>query len=253
MKVVFNDKFFNSEYVDDQASKSGRLESIMDAVKAESGYQIIKNESADYEDIRLVHDVDYIDSIKQNKELYNMALLSTGGAIKSSQIAMESNPAFACIRPPGHHASISSGWGYCHFSNMAIALKKLKHEGLIKSAFVLDFDAHTGDGTIDSLCDWKEVKILNPMGHDSDEYIKLIESYIKEIEHVDIIAVCAGFDSYIKDYGKKLNTFDFYRIGYILKQFSRKLRHNRRFAILEGGYYHPDLGKNVVSFCEGFK
>ena len=27
----------------------------------------------------------------------------------------------------------------------------------------------------------------------------------------------------------------------------------RRFALLEGGYYLPDLGRNVLAFCEGFE
>ena len=253
MKIVFNDKFFDSEYIDDQASYEGRMESIMNTVKDESKYQIIKNENAEYVDIHRVHEKEYITSIQNNKVLYNMALLSAGGAIKASQIAIKSEPAFACIRPPGHHAYKSSGWGYCHFCNMAIALKKLKHEGLINSAFILDFDAHTGDGTKECLSDWQGIKILNPMAEDNNKYISLIESYIKKIDYIDIIAVSAGFDSYKKDCGQKLETFDFYRIGYLLKLLSRKIGHNRRFAILEGGYYLPDLGKNVLSFCEGFQ
>ncbi len=253
MKFVFNDKFFDSEYIDDHASQTGRMEAIINTIKTESKYQIITNKSADYTDILRVHHNEYIVSIQSNEALYNMAMLAAGGAIKASQIATDTEPAFACIRPPGHHAYKSSGWGYCYFCNMAIALKKLKHEGRITSAFVLDFDAHTGDGTKDCLSDWKEIKILNPMADDNNKYIALIEAYIKDIDYVDIIAVNAGFDSYKKDCGKKLETFDFYRIGYILKLLSKKLGHNRRFAILEGGYYLPDLGKNVLSFCQGFE
>ncbi len=253
MKIVFNPTFYNSDYTDDHASQTGRMEAIINIIKAESKYQIIANKSADYTDIIRVHQTEYIAAIQSNEALYNMALLAAGGAIKASQIAMDTEPTFACIRPPGHHAYKASGWGYCHFCNMAIALKKLKVEGRITSAFVLDFDAHTGDGTKDCLSDCKEIRILNPMADDNNKYIALIESYIKEIDYVDIIAVNAGFDSYKKDCGKKLETFDFYRIGYLLKQLSKRLGHNRRFAILEGGYYLPDLGKNVLSFCQGFE
>lgn len=253
MKIVFNDKFFDSTYIDDNASQKGRMEAIIDTIKTESKYHIITNQSANYANILRVHQEEYIESIKGNDALYNMALLAAGGAIEASQLAMDNEPAFACIRPPGHHAYKSWGWGFCHFCNMAIALKKLKDEGRISSAFILDFDAHTGDGTKDCLSDWKGIKILNPMADNNSKYIALIESYIKEIDYVDIIAVNAGFDSYIKDLGKKLETFDFYRIGYILKLFSKRLGHNRRFAILEGGYYLPDLGRNVLSFCQGFE
>jgi acetoin utilization deacetylase AcuC-like enzyme len=253
MKIVFNDAFYNSDYIKDGASEPGRMEAIINYIQNESKYLIVKNDSAEYSDIIKVHDGNYIASVQKNQSLYNMALLSAGGAIKASQIAMDAEPAFACIRPPGHHAYKASGWGYCNFCNMAIALQKLKFEGRISSAFILDFDAHTGDGTIDCLSDWKEVKILNPMADSRDKYITLLEDYIKQIDYVDIIAVCAGFDIYEKDMGRKLTTFDFYRIGYDLKLLCKKFGHNRRFAILEGGYYQPDLGKNVLSFCQGFE
>lgn len=253
MKIVFNEEFYNSTYTDDCASVPGRMESIISAIKSETNYQVVSNEKASYSDIQNVHEENYINKIRENKPLYEMSLLSAGGAVAASQIALGGEPAFACIRPPGHHAYRASGWGYCNFCNMAVALKKLKSEGQISSAFVIDFDAHTGDGTKDCLSDIKEFKILNPMAESGDEYMKVIEDYIKDIDYVDIIAVNAGFDSYIKDVGRKLNTFDFYRIGAILKLFGKRIGHNRRFAILEGGYYLPDLGKNVVSFCGGFE
>jgi acetoin utilization deacetylase AcuC-like enzyme len=136
---------------------------------------------------------------------------------------------------------------------MGIALLQLKQEGKIESAFVLDFDAHTGDGTRDVLSDWKECHILNPYADNSEAYLKEIQEFVKGIPAVDIVGVCAGFDSYQKDVGRKLTTFDFYRMGVLMKQFAKKAAHQRRFAILEGGYYLPDLGKNVLAFCHGFQ
>ena len=38
-----------------------------------------------------------------------------------------------------------------------------------------------------------------------------------------------------------------------MKDFSEDKCHGRRYALLEGGYFFEDLGKNVYSFCEGFK
>ncbi len=253
MKIVFNDRFYNSDYTNDGASASGRMEAIMDCIINESGYQIIQCDAAELSDITRVHDSRYIESVKEDSSLYDMAILSAGGAIKAARIAMDSEPAFACIRPPGHHAHPSSAWGYCVFCNMAVALEKLRNEGMINSAFILDFDAHGGDGTIDCLSHWKEAIILNPMADDRDSYVSLVENSVKHLDHVDIIAVNAGFDSYEKDAGRKLATFDFYRIGYILKLLAKKMGHERRFAILEGGYYLPDLGKNVLAFCQGFE
>jgi acetoin utilization deacetylase AcuC-like enzyme len=253
MKIVFNDRFYNSDYINDGASAPGRMEAIMGSVINESGYEVIQCDGAELQDIARVHESNYIESVKKDSTLYDMAILSAGGAIRASRIAMETEPAFACIRPPGHHAHPSSAWGYCVFCNMAVALKKLRHEGMINSAFILDFDAHGGDGTIDCLSDWKEAIILNPMADDRNSYIALVEGFVKHLDYVDIIAVNAGFDSYEKDAGHKLATFDFYRIGYILKLLAKKMGHERRFAILEGGYYLPDLGKNVLAFCQGFE
>ncbi|MFP4549131.1 MAG: histone deacetylase family protein [Fidelibacterota bacterium] len=252
MKIIFNPKFYQS-YTADNAAKPGRMEVIMQVIEKEPSYSIVSNESADEKDIVAVHESAYIDKIKADSNLYEMAALSAGGAILAAQLGMQGQPAFACIRPPGHHAYRSSGWGYCYFCNMAIALKKLKTEGKINSAFLLDFDAHTGDGTRDCLSDWKGIRIFNPMAATRQEYMKLVENTIKETGHVDLIAVSAGFDSYKKDVGQKLDTFDFYQMGYLLKKFANRCGHQRRFAILEGGYYLPDLGKNVLAFCQGFE
>jgi len=129
----------------------------------------------------------------------------------------------------------------------------LKTQGRIESAFLIDFDAHTGDGTIDCLKDWKEVKVLDPMAEDSQSYQNTIDEYISSLDKVDVIAVCAGFDSYKLDIGGKLSTFDYYVTGRKMRLLSKKIANSKRFAMLEGGYDLPDLGKNVAAFCDGFK
>ncbi len=252
MKFIFHDEFYKSDYADNPASIKGRMEAIMNVIENNSGFEIIRPVPAEYDDLLLAHTSSYIDSVKSDINLYNMAILSAGAAISASDIGIAGEPAFACVRPPGHHASRESAWGYCAFCNMGIALLRLKYQKRIESAFILDFDAHTGDGTKDVLMNWKECYILNPYSENSGLYIKEIEEFIREIPQVDIVGVCAGFDSYQKDAGAKLSTDDFYNIGYIMKNFSKRAAENRRFAILEGGYYLPDLGKNVLSFCQGF-
>ncbi|MCD6266618.1 MAG: histone deacetylase family protein [Deltaproteobacteria bacterium] len=195
----------------------------------------------------------HVSRIRQDDKLFQIALLSAGGAISAAEIAFGGEPTFACIRPPGHHASPASCWGFCHFNNMGIALLKLSSEGKIKGAFILDFDAHTGDGTINVLSEYPEIKILNPFFCNRKAYLAEIEEHLARIDGVDIIAVSAGFDSYEKDLGKKLKRFDFYLMGRLLKKASKRLCNGRRFAILEGGYYLKDLGKNVLAFCQGFE
>ena len=57
----------------------------------------------------------------------------------------------------------------------------------------------------------------------------------------------------IPDRGGKLQTDDYFAIGRLLQGYAIRLGHQRRFAVLEGGYYLPDLGKNVLAFCRGFE
>jgi acetoin utilization deacetylase AcuC-like enzyme len=253
MKILFHDKFYESAYADDGASVPGRMEAIMAVIGSESAFEIVRPQPASEDAVRLAHTQTYVDTVKSNGPLYDMATLAAGAAIAAANVAITGEPAFACLRPPGHHASRESAWGYCVFCNMGIALLQLKQQRKIESAFVLDFDAHTGDGTKDVLLNWKECHILNPYADNSQAYLKEIQAFVRSIPAVDIIGVCAGFDSYQKDVGRKLTTFDFYVIGVFMKQFAQRAAGNRRFAILEGGYYLPDLGKNVLAFCHGFQ
>jgi len=253
MKIVFHDKFYESDYASDGAAAPGRMESIIPPIRSGRYFEIVGAEPASEDMLLLAHSQNYINTVKANKLLFEMASLSAGAAIAAANIAIAGEPAFACVRPPGHHAGRDSAWGSCVFSNMAIALLQLKRRQEIESAFILDFDAHTGDGTKEVLSGWDQCRILNPYADEAEAYIEEIEKFIQNITAVDIIGVCAGFDIYRKDLGKKLETFDFYRIGHIMKHFSKKVANHRRFAVLEGGYYLPDLGKNVLAFCEGFK
>ena len=67
------------------------------------------------------------------------------------------------------------------------ALLKLKSEGKINSAFILDFDLHTGDGNINILQRDKDIKIHNPSSNNEFDYLKLVKNRLDSIENVDII------------------------------------------------------------------
>jgi acetoin utilization deacetylase AcuC-like enzyme len=69
---------------------------------------------------------------------------------------------------------------------------------------------------------------------------------------MDLLAVSVGFDTYINDWGGILHREDYHDIGKILRTGAQRLCQGNYFAVLEGGYYLPDLGMNVLAFCEGF-
>jgi len=253
MQIIFHESFHDSSYAVDNAAAPGRLEGVMEALRGDGRFPVMEPSPATRTDLLRAHAEAHVASIERDPRLFTQASLSAGAAILASECAMKGEVAFACARPPGHHANRASCWGHCFFCNIAVALLKLRDEGHIQSAFVLDFDAHTGDGTLDVLRDWPEAHVFNPYAEEASEYLRAVETHLREMPPVDLIAVSAGFDTYIHDVGHKLSTHDFYALGRMLRQFGRRLGHQRRFAVLEGGYYIPDLGKNVLAFCRGFE
>ncbi|MFX0060401.1 MAG: histone deacetylase family protein [Candidatus Hodarchaeota archaeon] len=256
MKIVFHERYFNSSYAMDPAASAGRLEGIIDLMKKNPEYEFITPKPASKEDILRAHAERHYNYVKRDPLLYELASLAAGGAILAAEEGYKGNPTFAVIRPPGHHASADSCWGFCYFNNISISLLKLYSQEKIKSAFVLDFDLHTGDGNINILKnrdDDFKVKILNPYSSGHINYIKEVETYMQNLKEVDIFVASAGFDQGIEDWGHLLYPEDYKELGKLMKEYSEQLCEGRRYALLEGGYNHSVLPKNVDSFCQGFK
>ena len=246
MKVVYHEDY-NEVYTDDPASAAGRIQAIEIALRGKVTF--VTPVTATKEDILQVHTPDHIKSVER-EGVYEIAALAAGGAILAAQIGL-TEPCFAVIRPPGHHASAGSAWGFCYFNNMAIALEKLKHEGKIKKVFILDFDLHFGDGNVNILSGKGYVTILNPTAQNRNEYLKNVEASLAQTD-ADMIAVSAGFDNHEADWGGLLKTEDYTFMGKLVRETAR---HNKGgcFGILEGGYNHNVLGKNVLAFIEGLE
>ena len=252
VKLVTHPYFCATDYADDCAAVPGRMEIILEALEAESDWEQVQPEPASEGDLRRVHGEAHLATVALKPRLHAMAALAAGGAIMASELAMAGEPAFAVVRPPGHHASRNSGWGYCVYNNIGVALLRLRALGKISSALVVDIDAHTGDGTLDVLASWPEARVFNPYAEDREAYLALLNRELREMPPVDILAVSAGFDTYREDVGRKLDTMDFFLVGRALRHYCRRIGHERRFAVLEGGYFLPALGRNVASFCQGF-
>ncbi len=137
MHVYFHEAFYQV-YTADPAAAAGRMEAAVAALEGHVQFQPI--EPAGEIDIMRVHSQRHVDAVRR-EGVFDMAALAAGGAIQAAIRAMD-EPAFALIRPPGHHASADSCWGFCYLNNMAIALSRLKQEGRITRALVLDFDLH---------------------------------------------------------------------------------------------------------------
>jgi acetoin utilization deacetylase AcuC-like enzyme len=256
VRIVFNEAFNDSSYSEDMydnAAVPERLVGVMGVLQDQGRYGVEVPSPATRADLLRGHSEDYVAAVEGKPQLFAMASLAAGATIHAADLAVRGEPMFACVRPPGHHAGRSSAWGHCTFSNLALALLRLRDAGLIRSAFVVDFDLHTGDGTVDVLRNWPDAHVFNPYGDTAADYLRTLEARLAQAPQVDILAVSAGFDGYIHDLGRKLATEDFFTIGRMLQAYAIRLGHQHRFAVLEGGYYLPDLGKNVLAFCRGFE
>ena len=78
---------------------------------------------------------------------YDIARLAAGAAIQAAENAVtDREPAFALVRPPGHHAEPDRAMGFCLFNNVAVAAAAMLARGLERIAIV-DIDVHHGNGT----------------------------------------------------------------------------------------------------------
>jgi acetoin utilization deacetylase AcuC-like enzyme len=244
MKVVFRNEFYQV-YTSDPAAEAGRIEAIINVIKPYS--EFIEADPASEEELRAVHSQSHIEWVRR-KNLYDISALAAGATIQAARIGL-TEPCFAVVRPPGHHASEDSAWGFCYFNNIVVAIETLKRENKIQSAYILDFDMHYGDGTVNLLGTKEYVTICNADQHHRENLMAEIKREM-EICEADMIGVSAGFDNHLKDWGGVLRTGDYYEIGQLVR--AAALRNNGGcFAVLEGGYNHQFLGHCVKAFMDG--
>lgn len=246
MKVYFHERF-HDVYTSDPAAAPGRIAAVVMALQGRADF--VAAPPAEAADILAVHEPAHVEDVKR-QGLYDIAALAAGGAVQAAESGLI-EPCFALIRPPGHHASAGSAWGFCYFNNMAVALERLYRKGAIANAFVLDFDLHFGDGTVNILGGKGYATIFNPSSADPQAYVASVEKHLAA-QAWDIIGVSAGFDNHVADWGGLLATDDYRTMGRLVRRAALRSK-GGCFAVLEGGYNHKVLGGNVLAFMEGME
>jgi len=81
---------------------------------------------------------------------HDIVLLQAAGTLQTCRMALETGWAF--FTGGGmHHAHRDRGSGFCLVNDMVCSARTLQGEGLIKTVWIIDVDAHKGDGTA-SVC-----------------------------------------------------------------------------------------------------
>jgi acetoin utilization deacetylase AcuC-like enzyme len=84
--------------------------------------------------------------VPYSPELVEAVWLAAGGTIVAAQSALRDG--FGSNLSGGfHHAYPGHGEGFCAIHDVAVAIRKLQADGLVKKAIVVDTDVHHGNGT----------------------------------------------------------------------------------------------------------
>lgn len=184
---------------------------------------------------------------------------SVGAALAAAEHALHRHePAFALMRPPGHHASASAAMGFCYLNQVAIAALAAQRRWSAERVAVWDFDAHHGNGTESLLQGRAGLQFVSvhefpaypgtgagsagncrnwpvPPHCPRTEHLAALRASWDAITgfHPDLILVSAGFDAYAGDPLTELSleTEDFAELGRWLGGARAPVA-----AVLEGGY-----------------
>lgn len=141
-----------------------RILNLLSALGLLNQLQTIKPEPISDQELKQVHDPEYIERVKQISEGagglagpgapmpsggFSIAALAAGGTKTAIESVLnnEVKNAYALVRPPGHHAEYNYGMSLCVFNNIAVAVESVIQQGLVKKVAIVDWDAHHGNGT----------------------------------------------------------------------------------------------------------
>src|SRR5215471_8531303 len=188
------------------------------------------------DDVLLVHDPEWVAKLRSgtlsyqdilrleipySRQMVDAFWLAAGGTILASRLALESGIGFN-VGGGFHHAFPGHGEGFCAVNDIAVAVRRLQHDGRIRRAMVVDCDVHHGNGTAAIFADDQSVFTLSihqwnnypsdkppssmdihlPDGTDDKEYLHRLGNGCRAafgMFHPELIVYVAGADPYRED------------------------------------------------------
>ncbi len=198
-----------------------------------SAGDLVEAPQATREDLLLVHTPAYIDDLTALRWTHRtrrseMALThgivefyfhAAGGTIEAGVLALDGG---ACVHIGGgfHHAFADHAEGFCYVNDVAVAVRRLRRDGLAARAAVIDCDLHQGNGTARIFSGESEVFTFSihqennyppkeksdldiglPDGADDDHYLRRLGVVhdILDGHRPDIVFYLAGADPFVGD------------------------------------------------------
>ena len=263
----------------------GELFADVAAAYGLEGGQVRAPRPATDEELARVHTRTYLDALAEtagraamldadtftSPESHEVALLAAGAAIDAARHARSTGePAFALVRPPGHHAEPDRAMGFCLYNNIAIAAAALRADGVERVAIV-DIDVHHGNGTQAAF--YRDPSVLFISSHQypfypgtgaadetgdgpgrgftlnipleagatDDVYSRAYESsVIPALEQFapEVILVSAGYDAHARDplAGMRMTSSGLANLVRLVDGAARRICGRRIALVTEGGY-----------------
>ena len=213
---------------------------------------------------------------------YTAACLAAGAAIAAADTALAGQPAFALVRPPGHHALPDHAMGFCFFNNVVVAARHAQAAGGVERVLIVDWDVHHGNGTqalvyrdgsigyfslhqypfypgtgaitemgagdgYGTVCN-----VPLPAGCGDADYLAVFRRVLMPFARrfrPDLILVSAGYDAHRRDPlgGMRLSADGIAALTAVVLDLAATLCGGRLALVLEGGYDLNGLAESVVS------
>ena len=233
--------------------------------------------------LTLVHAPDYVDAVFQDgldaaalrrlgfpwrPELPERARRTVQGTLEAARDALAGG-AGVNLAGGTHHAFPDHGEGFCVFNDVAVAIRVLQREGVIRRAAIVDLDVHQGNGTAAIFAGDPDVGTFSMHGAnnypfrkeqsrldveledgcDDAGYLARLERHLEPVltdPRPDLVVYIAGADPYAED---RLGRLRLSIEGLARRDrmvFAACRRRSLPVAVVLGGGYARDLGDVVT-------
>jgi len=197
--------------------------------------------------------------VPYSRKMVQAYLLAAGGTLLAARQALDHGAGFN-IGGGFHHAFAGHGEGFCAVNDVAVAVRVLQQEGIIRTALIADCDVHHGNGTAAIFAGDRKVFTLSihhfnnypsekppstvdihlPDGTSDQDYLKHLRNAYETAVlgfRPDIVLFVAGSDPFYDD---QLGGLSLSREGMYLRDrmiFDTAFRKHTPVAVtLAGGY-----------------
>ncbi|HVF23379.1 MAG TPA: histone deacetylase [Pyrinomonadaceae bacterium] len=248
--------------------------------------ELLEPAPATLDDVLLVHTNDYISRLCNGqltpKELRRLGLpwseslvrrsfYATGGTIAAARVALVEGYA-SNLAGGTHHSFADRGEGFCVLNDVAVAIRVLRKEGLIRRAAIVDCDVHQGNGTATIFADDEDtftfsihgannyplfkarsnLDIELPDGTGDDEYLNVLNHHLPNVFDAadpELVFYLAGADPYTNDkLGRLALTIDGLRQRDLCVLRECYDRETPIVTVMSGGY-GKDINDTIEIHC----